>query len=540
MCRQQGIAQCNASGGLNQGAIVPSTSWQTVTMTAGEYYTFTGSPCNKYVFSFCQGGGSSAFDTQITITDVVGAPILNAFSDDQCGLQSEVYFTPFNLSTYRVYFTLSNCIPSGGTSTIAYSYSSFNVTNTNYTLILNATSAAPYNCVLLTPDSVGQIGCAWDANSTLNFGVNFSYDFTVNLGSNDAGADGICFVMHNDPRGRCAYGLYGGDIGASGILNSVIIEIDTYMNDEDRDDGLPAVPCTGWYDLDHLDLWINGVVNPSGGLCPSSPGARIIPSAIPLLDGALNYNIENGLNHLLRISWNTGTSTLTASIYNLAGITLYGTFSYVFNPLVVFGVNNPFFGFTAATGFNSNDQSFCNPSNLLPIELLSFYGKTINDKNILHWQTASEKNNDYFTLLRSKNGRDFESIGTVKGAGNSAEVVSYSLTDIKPYSNQNFYQLRQTDFDGRVSFSRIITLNSKSQVSSDLSIYPNPSASQITLDIPGDETAGYEAEISDVLGKIVIKEYNKNSFNVSALCSGIYFVKLKTNAAFYSGKFVKK
>lgn len=537
--KQVNYAQCNATGGLNQGAITLSTAWQTISITAGEYYTFTGNPCNTYVFTFCQNGGFSSFDTQLTITDVSGNPIPGIFNDDACGVQSELYFTPFNLSTYRIYYTLNNCITSGGTSTLAFSYSSFNVTNTNYTLILDATSNAPYNCVLLTPDQQVQVGCAWDANSTLNFGSNFSYDFTVNLGASDGGADGICFVMHNDPRGRCAYGIYGGDMGATGIINSVIVELDTYMNDGDRDDGLPGVTCTNWYDQDHMDIWINGVVNPPGANCTSSPGARIIPAAVPLLDGVLNYNVENSLDHLFRITWNAGTQTLSVSLFNASGTTLYGTFSYVFNPLVVFGVNSTYFGFTAATGFNSNDQYFCNPAILLPIELLSFYGKTLNDRNILCWQTASEKNNDFFILQRSNNGKDFETIGKIKGAGNSSQEENYSFIDSNPFSGKNFYRLLQTDFDGAVTYSKILMLFNTTGNYSDLKIFPNPAANSINISIPGD-AATFEIEIFDAIGNMVVTSKNNLQIDISMLSNGIYFLKLKTTSTFYTAYFNKK
>jgi hypothetical protein len=99
-----------------------------------------------------------------------------------------------------------------------------------------------------------------------------------------------------------------------------------------------------------MDLWLNGNVNPTG-TCGSFPGARIIPAAIPLMSGASYYNIENGIDHTLRISWvPSGTSgTLTASVMNISGTITYGIFSYSFNPLNVFGTNHPYYGFTAST-----------------------------------------------------------------------------------------------------------------------------------------------------------------------------------------------
>jgi hypothetical protein len=90
----------------------------------------------------------------------------------------------------------------------------------------------------------------------MNFAANFSYDIDVNLGSNDGGADGMAFVFQNDPLGRCKCGTVGGALGAGGILNSVVVELDTYINFEDRDDFVtPTIGISGAEDPDHLDVW---------------------------------------------------------------------------------------------------------------------------------------------------------------------------------------------------------------------------------------------------------------------------------------------
>jgi len=41
----------------------------------------------------------------------------------------------------------------------------------------------------------------------------------------------------------------------------------------------------------------------------------------------------------------------------------------------------------------------------------------------LSWVTASEINNDKFVVERSLNGKDFENINEVKGAGNSSQEL---------------------------------------------------------------------------------------------------------------------
>jgi hypothetical protein len=110
--------------------------------------------------------------------------------------------------------------------------------------------------------------------------------------------------------------------------------------------------------------------------------------------------------------------------------------------------------------------------NLLPIELLSFtcYNDGLNIS--LNWTTSSEINNDYFTVERSKDGLLFEDILKMEGAGNSTSIRNYSITDFNPYFNTSYYRLKQTDFDGKNSFSNIISANNKNDFSFD--IFPNP------------------------------------------------------------------
>lgn len=94
----------------------------------------------------------------------------------------------------------------------------------------------------------------------------------------------------------------------------------------------------------------------------------------------------------------------------------------------------------------------------LPIELLYFRGKPTENGNILEWATATEQNNDYFTILWSTDGRNFVGIASMKGAGNSVNTLSYMYNDSTPAIGINYYVLRQTDFDGRHEDSEIISV----------------------------------------------------------------------------------
>jgi len=414
-------AQWSSAASTNAGAITPSTSWQTIGGAAGNkyYFTFAATTCNTYTFSFCQGGGSASFDTQITITDNSTGTTYYAYNDDNCSLQSQVVWTPTVSGTFRVHITQFTCVNPTAAVTLAYIYAAANSVNANYALNGNASSSSPYNCTTLTTASNNQLGCAWDVNSLLDFTTNFTYDFTINLGSSNAGADGMSFTIQNDPRGLCACGQAGGSMGAGTISNSLIVEIDTYINYEDRDDftGADYLGCASALDLDHIDIWTGGNVNPNldANCNTTSAGERPALSwAVALKNGIPYYDIENGLNHTLRINWVAGSpGTLTATVLDAAGVTSYGTASYSFTALTVFGTNTPYFGFTASTGGLNNTQSFCNPSSLLPIELLNFEVKKEKNAARLNWTTATESNNQYFSIEKSADGASWSNIAKV-------------------------------------------------------------------------------------------------------------------------------
>ncbi|MFQ5334558.1 MAG: hypothetical protein ACE5DN_00630, partial [Flavobacteriales bacterium] len=89
----------------------------------------------------------------------------------------------------------------------------------------------------------------------------------------------------------------------------------------------------------------------------------------------------------------------------------------------------------------------------LPVELLCFEAEPTNQSVLIKWQTATEINNDFFTLQRAVDGTHFSSLINVDGAQNSVKIRNYSYTDNHPNPGVNYYRLKQTDLDGHVTFS---------------------------------------------------------------------------------------
>lgn len=97
----------------------------------------------------------------------------------------------------------------------------------------------------------------------------------------------------------------------------------------------------------------------------------------------------------------------------------------------------------------------------LPIQLVSFSGTTRNNVNTLMWVTSSEHNNDYFTLERTFNGTTYEIIANIGGAGNSNEINEYTVIDPIPTPSINYYRLKQTDYDGKFTYSDLISIDTR-------------------------------------------------------------------------------
>jgi hypothetical protein len=113
----------------------------------------------------------------------------------------------------------------------------------------------------------------------------------------------------------------------------------------------------------------------------------------------------------------------------------------------------------------------------LPVDLVSFSGQNKAEGNVLKWVTASESNNKGFEVEKSSNGKLFQKIGFVEGNTDSKEALNYAFTDATPHS-VTYYRLKQIDWDGTSSYSKIIAVQAKEQV---VAVYPNPTRGRLTI-----------------------------------------------------------
>ena len=120
---------------------------------------------------------------------------------------------------------------------------------------------------------------------------------------------------------------------------------------------------------------------------------------------------------------------------------------------------------------------------VLPIELLFFDAKIKDDKVKITWETASEINNDFFTVERSADAVNFVAISDIESAHNSNSIVKYMIFDSDPLKGISYYRLKQTDFDGKYTYSYIVAVNF---TKNEFFVSPNPVFSNDYINIKYD------------------------------------------------------
>ncbi len=212
--------------------------------------------------------------------------------------------------------------------------------------------------------------------------------------------------------------------------------------------------------------------------------------------------------------------------------------------------SNPTVSTTLATGITglNNWWTLSSASSPLPIELVSFEAGAVKNEVRLDWTTATEINNDYFTIQRSANGELFSDLFTVDGAGNSTSHINYKAFDQNPINGVGYYRLKQTDFDGATSYSqtRMVSFKKKSQVS----VYPNPVIGNvISINTGTEDEMITTVSVFDLAGKLISKvNGNTSSFNHgltdielgSKLEQGAYMVEINTTTGVYRERIVKQ
>ncbi len=183
----------------------------------------------------------------------------------------------------------------------------------------------------------------------------------------------------------------------------------------------------------------------------------------------------------------------------------------------------------------------------LPVDLLYFKAENLNETAKLKWATASEINNDYFEIQKSIDGKNFNEIGRINGAGNSQQIIEYEFTDLDLEPGTNYYRLKQTDYNGEFSYSGIESILVRVADKFQLQLYPSPANDILFLDIKIPFNGENTIKIVDALGVTVLEKVftisdgsARNTVDLSALSEGIYFIYVEDGNAFQGKRFIVK
>lgn len=187
-----------------------------------------------------------------------------------------------------------------------------------------------------------------------------------------------------------------------------------------------------------------------------------------------------------------------------------------------------------------------NDSAALPITLTSFTTQAAGNTVYVKWSTSAEINNDYFTIERSQDGKNFSKISEVKGFGNSKVNQNYQVIDSKAFKGINYYRLRQTDFDGKTTVSEIKAVKIITGADKDFNIYPNPVEHELVVALSSEAT-DLNLKVTGSDGKVIIKGTGTVAQlsqlinqNLTVLSPGIYIIKIENQLESYSTKMIKR
>jgi hypothetical protein len=284
---------------------------------------------------------------------------------------------------------------------------------------------------------------------------------------------------------------------------------------------LPPFPPTGAFEA-RFFLPENGFTGTLG----SYSDFRDVP-AFPFTgqkEFRLAYQVGTGT--VIKIDWNFPT-TVTGLLQDI----IIGTLINV--PMTGIGtytVTNP-------SGFNRL-KMLINYTGSIPVELVSF-GASVQGNSInLSWQTATELNNSGFEIQRKSENSEWNKIGFVQGAGTTTEKQSYDYRD--SYSGQGTvsYRLKQIDFDGTSTYSKVVNVDLSAP--SDFKLnqnYPNPFNPSTTVSFTIPKASNVKLYIYNQIGQKVGELVNRNleagsynyTWNAENQSSGMYFYELQAN-----------
>lgn len=260
-------------------------------------------------------------------------------------------------------------------------------------------------------------------------------------------------------------------------------------------------------------------------------GIRKTNTGVPLI---VEYSIDGGTNfNPLPGSPFTGTTTWAYRRIDVSA--LDGQSNVVFRFGITTTSNNQCSG---SSGNTRIDDFAIGDNNVLPVDFHGFDVRPYGNYVKLLFTTASETNNDYFSIERCMDGKNFEVIAELDGAGNSHGLIDYEFIDYQAPRGINYYRIKQTDYNGQFSYSDVKSVLVLDDNGDETSVSPNPCRDVINIATNLDS---YLIFINDLSGKLLMKDNGKGStgLNISSLDPGVYYLTVENESFRRKYKIVK-
>ena len=246
-------------------------------------------------------------------------------------------------------------------------------------------------------------------------------------------------------------------------------------------------------------------------------------------------NLGNSLSGVAALQGLESTTTVTFRIYCWGASSGSGTFDV-----------EDIAGYTPAVGGVSVGIVIRGTvTGGLPITLSSFEATPNDNKSVqINWATASEENNEYFSLEHSTDGINFREIDQQAGAGNSTETNIYSYTHKDVANGLHYYRLLQVDYDGAFEYSDIVTAQVRGD-KGDVFVMPNPASNDILIQTKVPFTKDADFQILNMQGQVVLtnvlrKGTTELELNISDFPIGIYYLQLFAGNEVIMKKIIKQ
>jgi Secretion system C-terminal sorting domain len=233
----------------------------------------------------------------------------------------------------------------------------------------------------------------------------------------------------------------------------------------------------------------------------------------------------------------TGDS-ITLNVTALQGFSYLWSTGDTTNSIIIH--NDGIFSVTATNPKGCTTSSFITITQgiLLPVELISFNAFKSDQDILLEWITASENDNDYFTIERSGNGKDWGVINTIEGSGNSNISIEYKTIDREPLQALNYYRLLQTDYNGSSDYlGRAVTYFGEKQEENTVLVYPNPFRQDLYIILENDAVVQlFDLNNSAVTDRIIVEKDTKTLINCINSFPGVYLLKIESKSGISTAK----